>query len=180
MANKLPITFGKPAQLWLLIAIGTIGCDARTRQLVDSLEDKHIDRTADRRYWGGYEPGQLYETARDLLYDGRDLDVHFYWPIGAAQTSRVDFDEYLNRPDAYPGITLVPEGTRFRVTRVQEVHSFEYSSLDMTAQFTSGPSSGASFDLAGVSRFEQSDGLGWRLAYPSDLIRTEEESDTNR
>jgi hypothetical protein len=113
--------------------------------------DKVQDVTSNKAYWGSFEVGPEYVTTRNLLFDGRGLDNDFYWPLNNAIRSRVDYEHYHMNTAAYPGVTEITSGTRFKIVRIQTRGSFEYSCVEWYAQFLDGPAAGKEFSAVGLT-----------------------------
>jgi hypothetical protein len=125
--------------------------------------------SGDKYYWGGYDLQARYVTTRDLLFDGRELDVAFYWPLNGGARRRVEFGEFVAKRADYPGIVLVPAGARFKISVIQKRFSFEYTALEIYGVFLDGALAGRTFSAGGVS--ETGEGLDeWGVYVPSGLV----------
>ena len=164
---------GRDAWIPILIvgvALAGLGYLITKVSLFPIADNKYTDHTDDQRYWGGYERNQIYETKTDLLYDGAVLRRDFYWPINGGVQTRTDFDEYVSHEDKYAGITLIPAGSRFEIMKVEEVVSFNYSSVTMYAKFIDGPCQSEIFDVYGISTHSRAQDVGYLLQSPSDVV----------
>ena len=139
---------------------------------------RDIDRTNDERFWGGYEKGVVYETTRELLYDGYDLGTIFYWPLNESGRRKIEFSEYDRDPTRFAGVTRIPSGTQFEITLIREVRRTTFHAVWVTATFMDGPSNGSEFDVMLISNFKQSNELPYKLPLPSaDKVRKSNRTD---
>ena len=103
--------------------------------------DKSYDLTRKPQFHGGYSLDAVYQTKRNLLYDGHDLDEYLRIPGPEKYTATVvycdraksgadrstfsravtvtDYDHYMKSNSDHSSITMVPKGTRFRFVRMQ-------------------------------------------------------------
>ena len=103
------------------------------------------------KYHGGYDLNAVYELRRDLIYDGRGVGDYFYWP-GISCGSRVDYGQFAKSQADYPGIIIIPKGTRFRFIKMElSDNPWTTTSEHLTGKFVDGPIPSKSFDLARIS-----------------------------
>jgi hypothetical protein len=118
------------------------------------LFDKVTDCSAKPECWGGFKKSATYVTVRPLLYARGSLTDHFFWDGNAPGSgSRVEFDRYQRKPHSYPGVTLIPAGTRIFSRKVQHRTSFEYSCLEIRGEMLDGPQQGCPVELTEMAIF---------------------------
>lgn len=114
--------------------------------------EKTINLTNKPRFHGGYSIEAIYELKRPLIYDGqRGVADHFYWP-GISSGTRVAYEQYVNSPTSYPGISIVPKGTRFKFVKMIYTNDpWKGGFAWISGKFINGPFASTEFDLTGVS-----------------------------
>jgi len=162
--------------------------------LYKSVQSQYIDVTADKKYWGRYEPGQEYRLKVDVFLAGSGLMVPGEWIAPKPDSEKppladglvtpgeliapksddknpppATIAEYCADPTKWPGYSVIPAGTRIRISRIRMWRTVTYHRIEIFADIIDGAIQQKDVQITLLSRPWQSP-QGRTLWEPNPLV----------
>jgi hypothetical protein len=123
--------------------------------ILGMLAEENTDVTEQKKYWGGYKPGEVYRLKQNvfLVHYGGGYN-NYLIPPGEGSYSLPDTeDAYHAKPDAYPRVDqIVPRMTRLRIESFVWHKSLNTEGLDIYADVLSGQLHGETVEITKLSK----------------------------
>jgi hypothetical protein len=141
----------------LLIVLSFAGC-------IQPLNEKTIDVTQVSKYWGGYQPGAIYQLEQAVFLGGRQINKYSLTPEGyydrfdtkdELKEHNIAFpdtvNQYMQSPEKYPDFAVVPRGVILKCTKILYRDNGVYSQISIYGILLNGEFKDAEVYLNHVS-----------------------------